>query len=139
MNNLWPFLSCLRIGLVGEPLFHHQTGFDERFEDVPEGWFLDVAGIVLILTENEHNSVYHTSFMITRSTILPCSSSNSQRPIQAKMPSASRLYHIFRPGPPGRGVGPVSNWYCARLMALACSFGSWSSSSSFGCSDLRVQ
>jgi hypothetical protein len=66
MNNMWPLSSCLRIGLVGEPSFHHQTGFDERFEDVPEGWFLDVAGIVLILTVDMIVVVYQSCRILKR-------------------------------------------------------------------------
>jgi hypothetical protein len=46
--------------LIGEPLLHHQTGFDERFKDVPEGWFLDVAGIVLIFAVHSIVVVYQS-------------------------------------------------------------------------------
>jgi hypothetical protein len=60
MDNFWPCWRCSRIALIGEPLFHHQISFDERFEDVPEGWFLNVTGIVLILMV-QSNVVLHQS------------------------------------------------------------------------------
>jgi hypothetical protein len=58
MDDVLPSSIRAFISPVGEPSFHHQTGFDERFEDVPDCWFWNVAFIIAVPIIQSHVVVH---------------------------------------------------------------------------------